>query len=46
MQTNLLRAAEAQGITKETQITALADGAKNCWKVISILEGHCKAEWR
>jgi hypothetical protein len=42
MQTNLLRAAETQGLTKETQITALADGAKNCWKVISVLKEHCK----
>jgi len=42
MQTNLLRAAEAQGLTKDTQITALADGAKNCWRVISVMKEHCK----
>ena len=42
MRTNLLRAAEAQGLTKETQITALADGAKNCWKVINVLKEHCQ----
>lgn len=42
MKKHLLRAAELQGLTEKTMITALADGAKNCWSIINALEGHCK----
>lgn len=30
-----------QGMTKSTKLTALTDGAKNCWSVISELEKTC-----
>jgi hypothetical protein len=42
MKKYLLRAAEAQGLTADTNITALADGAKNCWSIINSLDGRCK----
>jgi hypothetical protein len=42
MKTYLLNAALKQGMTNKTEITALADGAKNCWSVLSVLEPHCK----
>ena len=29
-------------MTSETEVTALADGAKNCWSVISVLQRHCQ----
>ena len=29
-------------MTKDTQITALADGALNCWSVLSSLKPHCQ----
>lgn len=30
------------GMTKSTQVTALTDGAKNCWSVVGSLEPECK----
>ena len=42
MKEYLLRATKLQGLTEKTTITALADGAKNCWNIINVLEGHCK----
>jgi len=33
-----LRAAKLQGMSKKTKITALCDGASNCWSVIDSLE--------
>lgn len=42
MKTYLLNAALKQGMTNKTEMTALADGAKNCWLVLSALEPHCK----
>jgi len=42
MQANLVKAAKKEGIDKEkTTLTALADGAKNCWHVIKVLEPLC-----
>lgn len=41
MKTYLHHAALKQGLTKQTQVTALADGASNCWSVISALEPLC-----
>lgn len=38
-----LSAAKAQGMGPQTQVTALADGAKNCWNIIRFLKGHCGA---
>jgi len=37
-----LNAVRKQGMTKKTHLTALADGALNCWSVISSLTPHCK----
>lgn len=37
-----LNAARKQGMTKKTKVTALADGAQNCWSVILSLAPHCK----
>ena len=39
----LLNAARQQGMTEQTRVTGLADGAKNCWSVIAALEPHCQA---
>ena len=38
----LLNAAHKQGISHETTVTALADGAKNCWSVLSALTPECE----
>ncbi|NJN39113.1 MAG: hypothetical protein HC790_10995 [Acaryochloridaceae cyanobacterium CSU_3_4] len=37
-----LNAACKQEMTQKTQVTALADGAQNCWSVILSLAPHCK----
>lgn len=42
MKKYVLKAAKAQGLTGDTKITALADGAKNCWNIINSLDGRCK----
>jgi hypothetical protein len=34
MKAYLVHAAHKQGISQETVVTALADGAKNCWEVL------------
>lgn len=34
-------AAEYQGLSSQTRITGLADGAKNCWNIIKSLESSC-----
>lgn len=38
-----LISAKKQGMTKETELIALCDGANNCWNVIKHLENHCKS---
>ena len=38
----LINAARKQGLAEETKVTGLADGAKNCWSVISVLKPHCQ----
>ena len=38
MKAQTLRAAKFQGLTKKTKITALCDGASNCWSVIDCLK--------
>lgn len=38
---NTLIAAKKQGLNKNTKLTALCDGADNCWNVVEYLEGHC-----
>lgn len=42
IKTYVLNAALKQGLGDETEIIALADGAKNCWSVIKNLAEHCK----
>lgn len=42
MKTYTLNAARKQGMTKQTTVTALADGALNCWSVLKSLKPHCK----
>jgi hypothetical protein len=42
MKTYLLHAALKQGMTQETQVTAFADGAQNCWSVLSVIAPHCQ----
>lgn len=37
-----LIAAIKQGMTKETEITAICDGANNCWSVADYLRSYCK----
>ena len=39
----LLISAMKEGLTKNTEVTAFADGAKNCWNVIKSLKSHCKS---
>ena len=36
-----LLAAQKQGMTVETEITALCDGGTNCWNVVDALDGQC-----
>jgi hypothetical protein len=42
MKTYLLNAALKQGMKQDTVVTALADGALNCWSVILSLAPHCQ----
>lgn len=37
-----LIAAARQGMTKDTKITAICDGAQNCWSIIDYLRPYCK----
>lgn len=41
MKTYLLNGTHQQGMNQNTKVTALADGATNCWRVISSLKPHC-----
>ena len=43
IKTYLTNAAQKQGLTMETDLIALADGANNCWSVISVLKPMCKS---
>lgn len=38
-----LLAAKKEGLSKETEIIALSDGAKNCWNVLKSLNSHCRS---
>ena len=42
MKTYVLNATLKQGLNSNTLVTALADGAQNCWSVIQALEPHCR----
>src|SRR5262245_60121543 len=41
IKTYVVNAAKKQGLSQETQVTALADGAKNCWSVVAALQPEC-----
>lgn len=41
MKARVLDAARRSGMTKETTVTGLADGAKNCWNIIESLKPYC-----
>ena len=43
IKTYLHHAALKQGLTEQTRVTALADGAHNCWFVILALKPHCQS---
>ncbi len=43
IKTYLQHAALKQGLTKETHVTAVCDGANNCWSVIQALQSHCQS---
>lgn len=46
MKAYLIHAALKQGISLDTQVTALADGANNCWSVIGAIQPYCGSlEW-
>jgi len=48
MKTYLLNAALKQGMKPDTVVTALADGACNCWSVIlslTLTANNCSASW-
>ena len=42
MKTYTLNAARRQGMTERTTVTAISDGAINCWSVITSLAPHCQ----
>jgi hypothetical protein len=41
MKQQTLNAAIKQGMAKETKMTALCDGARNCWNIVDYLESQC-----
>lgn len=41
MKRQTLNAAIKQGMTLKTKMTALCDGASNCWNIVDALEEHC-----
>src|SRR2546426_5944247 len=41
IKTSVINAAKKQGLSQETQVTALADGAQNCWSVVAALQPEC-----
>lgn len=42
IKTLTLKAAQKEGLTKETCVTAFCDGAANCWSIVDSLQPHCK----
>jgi hypothetical protein len=36
-----INAAKKQGLSQETQVTALADGAQNCWSAMAAIQPEC-----
>lgn len=43
MNQQTINAAIKQGMTSKTKMTALCDGAVNCWSIVDSLEGHCQS---
>ncbi|MBV8887533.1 MAG: ISKra4 family transposase [Chroococcidiopsidaceae cyanobacterium CP_BM_RX_35] len=43
MKAYVINAALKQGISTETKVTGLADGALNCWSVLLSLQPHCQS---
>lgn len=41
MKERFLSAAKRQGLSSDTTVTALSDGARNCWSILRGLEKHC-----
>jgi len=41
MKAYVLTAAKLEGLSHDTVITGLADGAKNCWNILKSLKNHC-----
>ena len=41
IKTYLVNAALKQGMSQSSKVTALADGASNCWSVLSVIQPHC-----
>jgi len=41
IKTSVINAAKKQGLSQATQVTALADGAQNCWSVIAAIQPEC-----
>lgn len=41
MKAYVLSAAKLQGLTRETKVIGIADGAKNCWFILNSLKEHC-----
>jgi len=43
IKTYAVNAALKQGVSAETQVTGLADGAQNCWSVLLSLQPYCQS---
>jgi len=41
MKQRVLEACKLEGLTKETTVTALSDGARNCWNIIKSILASC-----
>ena len=41
IKTYVIHAAHKQGMSQAPQVTALADGAKNCWSVVAAIHPAC-----
>ena len=37
-----LKAAQKEGLSLATSVTAFCDGASNCWNIVDSLQGYCK----
>lgn len=46
IKSHTLLACKKEGLSLKTEITAICDGAKNCWSIIDSLEGKCASIYR